>query len=115
MRSMIVRRRILSVILMLLLCSPAVTSGMRAPGQPAAAPLVRSTIYLPIVYQGACFGPAIVYCLTDLPLNQISNIIAANAINNSGQIVGTSYTHFLPEAILLSNGKISKLGALGGT
>jgi probable HAF family extracellular repeat protein len=115
MRSMIVRQHILPVVLMLLLCSPAVTSGMRAPSQPAAAPLVRPTIYLPIVYQGACFGQAVAYCLTDLPLNQISSTIAANAINNSGQIVGTSYTNFLPEALLLSRGSVTKLGALGGS
>src|SRR4051794_27184070 len=115
MRSMIVRQRILPAILMLLLCSPANTSGMRLPSQPAAAPLIRSTIYLPIAYPGACFGPAVAYCLSDLPLNQISTTIAANAINNSGQIVGTSYTNFRPEAIILSRGKVSKLGALGGS
>jgi probable HAF family extracellular repeat protein len=115
MRTMIVRQRILPAILMLLLCSPASTSGMRLPSQPAAAPLIQSTIYLPIAYQGACFGPAVAYCLSDLPLNQISTIIAANAINNSGQIVGTSYTNFLPEAIMLSRGRVSKLGALGGS
>src|SRR4051812_35978587 len=115
MRSMITRQRILPALFMLLLCSPVVTSGMRSPSQPAAAPLVRSTIYLPLAYQGACFGPAVAYCLTDLPLSQVANIIAANAINISGQIVGTRYTNFLPEAFLLSHGAVSKLGALGGS
>jgi probable HAF family extracellular repeat protein len=115
MRSMIVRRRILPAILILLLCSPSVSLGMGLRSQPAAAPLVRSTIYLPLAYQGACFGLAVAYCLADLPLNQISNMIAANAINNSGQIVGTSYTNFLAEAILLNHGKVSKLGTLGGS
>ena len=115
MRSMIVHQRILPAILVLLLCSPATPSGARAPSQPAADLLVRSTIYLPMVYQGACFGQAGAYCLTDLPLNQLSTTTAANAINNIGQIVGTSYTNFHPEAILLSRGSVSKLGALGGS